>query len=46
MIRLITSTPGSGKTCLVMEWLLREIEKGFYTNRTQNMLQYPYGILR
>ena len=30
MIRLITATPGSGKTCLVVEWLLREIDKGFY----------------
>lgn len=30
MIRLITATPGSGKTCLVLEWLLREIDKGFY----------------
>lgn len=30
MIRLITATPGSGKTCLVVEWLLREIDRGFY----------------
>jgi zona occludens toxin len=30
MIRLITATPGSGKTCIVVEWLLREIDKGFY----------------
>lgn len=30
MIRLITATPGSGKTCIVVEWLLREIERGFY----------------
>lgn len=30
MIRLIEATPGSGKTCLVIEWLLREIDKGFY----------------
>lgn len=30
MIRLITATPGSGKTCLVIEWLLREIDRGFY----------------
>ena len=27
MIRLITATPGSGKTCLVVEWLLKEIDK-------------------
>ncbi|STZ04722.1 zonular occludens toxin domain-containing protein [Moraxella equi] len=37
MIRLITSTPGSGKTCLVMEWLLREIEKGFYKEFYSNI---------
>lgn len=30
MIRLITATPGSGKTCIVIEWLLREIDRGFY----------------
>ncbi|MFC0819893.1 zonular occludens toxin domain-containing protein [Moraxella marmotae] len=30
MIRLITAIPGSGKTCLVVEWLIREVEKGFY----------------
>lgn len=30
MIRVITATPGSGKTCLVIEWLLKEIDKGFY----------------
>ncbi|OOS02665.1 Zonular occludens toxin (Zot) [Moraxella cuniculi DSM 21768] len=30
MIRLITATPGSGKTCLVVEWLIREVERGFY----------------
>lgn len=30
MIRLITATPGSGKTCLVVEWLLKEVDKQFY----------------
>ncbi|WP_323842847.1 zonular occludens toxin domain-containing protein [Moraxella sp. Pampa] len=30
MIRLITATPGSGKTCVVVEWLLKEIDRGFY----------------
>lgn len=30
MIRLITATPGSGKTCIVIEWLLKEIDRGFY----------------
>lgn len=29
-IRLVTATPGSGKTCLVVQWLLDEIDKGFY----------------
>lgn len=37
MIRLVTSTPGSGKTCLVMEWLLREIDKGFYKEFYSNI---------
>lgn len=37
MIRLVTSTPGSGKTCLVMEWLLREIERGFYKEFYSNI---------
>ena len=30
MIRLVTATPGSGKTCMVIEWLLGELDKGFY----------------
>ena len=30
MIRLITATPGSGKTCLVVEWLLKEVDRQFY----------------
>lgn len=30
MIRLITASPGSGKTCIVVEWLIKEIDKGFY----------------
>lgn len=37
MIRLVTSTPGSGKTCLVMEWLLREIDRGFYKEFYSNI---------
>lgn len=30
MIRLITASPGSGKTCIVIEWLCAEVDKGFY----------------
>lgn len=30
MIRLITASPGSGKTCIVVEWLTKEVDKGFY----------------
>jgi len=37
MIRLITATPGSGKTCLVIEWLLKEIDKGFYKSIYSNI---------
>lgn len=37
MIRLITATPGSGKTCLVIEWLIREIERGFYKEFYSNI---------
>lgn len=37
MIRMITATPGSGKTCIVIEWLLREIDKGFYKSYYSNI---------
>lgn len=37
MIRLITATPGSGKTCMVIEWLLKEIDKGFYKSIYANI---------
>lgn len=37
MIRLITATPGSGKTCLVIEWLLKELDKGFYKSYYANI---------
>lgn len=37
MIRLITATPGSGKTCLVIEWLLKELDKGFYKSIYANI---------
>lgn len=37
MIRLITATPGSGKTCLVVEWLLKEVDKGFYKSIYHNI---------
>ena len=37
MIRLVEATPGSGKTCLVIEWLLREIDKGFYKEFYSNI---------
>ena len=30
MIRLYTATPGSGKTCLVMEHLIKEVDRQFY----------------
>ena len=37
MIRLITATPGSGKTCMVIEWLLKELDKGFYKSIYANI---------
>lgn len=37
MIRVIEGTPGSGKTCLVLEWLLREIDRGFYKEFYSNI---------
>ena len=30
MIRVIEATPGAGKTNIVVEWLCKEIDKGFY----------------
>ncbi|RKW98342.1 hypothetical protein D9B85_13620, partial [Corynebacterium diphtheriae] len=37
MIRLVTATPGSGKTCMVIEWLLKEVDKGFYKSIYSNI---------
>lgn len=37
MIRLVTATPGSGKTCMVIEWLLKELDKGFYKSIYANI---------
>lgn len=37
MIRLITATPGSGKTCMVIEWILKELDKGFYKSIYSNI---------
>lgn len=37
MIRVIEGTPGSGKTCWVIEQLLREIDKGTYTHYFSNI---------
>lgn len=37
MIRLITASPGSGKTCIVVEWLIKEIDKGFYKEFYSNI---------
>lgn len=30
MIRVIEATPGAGKTNIVVEWLCKEVDKGFY----------------
>ena len=37
MIRLVTATPGSGKTCMVIECLLKEVDKGFYKSIYSNI---------
>lgn len=37
MIRLITASPGSGKTCIVIEWLIKEIDRGFYKEFYSNI---------
>lgn len=37
MIRLITASPGSGKTCIVIEWLIKEVDRGFYKEFYSNI---------
>lgn len=46
MIRLIEATPGSGKTCIVIEWLLSEVDKGFYGNYYSNIADLKVAGVR